>query len=162
MSTIVLGVGDLAATAKLGDVIKTIGLGSCIAVIILDPHHRCIGMDHIALPDSSVSPERARQKPGHFADTGIPMLIEEMKRAGSNGSRNGMIVKLVGGATVLDPNGTFNIGKRNLLAIKKILWQYGMGAVAEAVGGHMSRTVTVDVESGLVRITSPGREAMEL
>jgi len=159
---IILGVGDFGATSKPGEAIKTIGLGSCVAVIMLDPETHTVGMDHVALPDSSASAERARQKPGHFADTGLPALLEAMKRSGWNGNTRRLIVKLVGGANVMDPNGTFNIGKRNVLAIKKILWQHGMGAVAEAVGGQISRTVTVDVDTGRVRISTPGREEMEI
>ena len=162
MSTILLGVGDLGASTQPGDIIKTIGLGSCVALIIMDPQTRCVAMDHIALPDSSASPEKARDKPGHFADTGIPALFSAMKAAGSSDSYRRMIVKLVGGANVMDPNSTFNIGKRNVLAIKKILWQFGMGAVAEAVGGHISRTVRVDVDLGKVRISSPGRDEIEI
>ena len=34
---IVLGVGDYGSTRQAGEAIKTIGLGSCIAVIMLDP-----------------------------------------------------------------------------------------------------------------------------
>ena len=67
------------------------------------------------------------------------------------------IVKLVGGANVADPNNTFNIGKRNVLAIKKILWQCRMGAVAEDVGKNYGRSVAVAVDTGRVVVTSPGR-----
>jgi len=160
--TILLGVGDLGATNKHGDSIRTIGLGSCVAVIILDPKIRCIGMNHVALPDSSTSPERAEIKPGHFADTGIPTLLREMEKFGCNCKGGGKIVKLVGGANVMDPHNTFNIGKRNVLAIRKILWQFGMGAIAEDIGGHISRTVEVDVDTGRVIITSPGRQHWEI
>jgi len=121
-----------------------------------------VGMDHVALPDSASSPERARQKPGHFADTGVPALLEMMKRLGTNGNHQRLIVKLVGGANVMDPNNTFNIGKRNVLAIKKILWQLGMGAVAEDIGGQISRSVVVDVDQGRVVISSPGKESWEI
>ncbi len=162
MSTIILGIGDLGASKQTGDLIKTHGLGSCVALIVLDPETRCVAMDHIALPDSAASPEKAKEKPGHFADTGIPALFAEMKKAGSSVNHKRLMVKLVGGANVMDPNSTFNIGKRNVLAIKKILWQYSMGAVAEAVGGHISRTVQVDVDNGKVRIFSPGREEVEI
>ena len=57
----------------------------------------------------------------------------------------------------MDPKGTFNIGKRNILAIKKILWTRGMGAVAEDVGGSISRTVAVEVDSGKVMLSSAAR-----
>ena len=62
----------------------------------------------------------------------------------------------------MDPNNTFSIGKRNILAIKKILWKFGMGAVAEDVGGGISRTVSVDVDGGRVTISSPARESWEI
>lgn len=160
--TIILGVGDIGATAMRGESLRTIGLGSCVAVIILDPVTHCIAMDHVALPDSSTSPERAKAKPGHFADTGLPALLQLMAKEGSSPTGRGKIVKLVGGANVMDPNNTFNIGKRNVLAIKKSLWALGMGAIAEDIGGHISRTVQVDVESGRVVISSPSRESWEI
>ena len=67
-------------------------------------------------------------------------------------------MKLVGGACVMDPNNTFNIGKRNLVAIKNALWSLGMGAVAEDTGSNISRTVDVDVDRGRVTIYSSGKE----
>ena len=68
-----------------------------------------------------------------------------------------MKVKLVGGASIMDKNEIFNIGKRNLLAVKKIMWAHGLGAVAEEVGGTISRTVSINVSNGEVKIFSPGR-----
>lgn len=162
MSTIILGIGDIGASKKPGDVVKTLGLGSCIAVIILDPITHTVAMDHIALPESAASLERAKAKPGHFADTGIPALLDAMKKAGSSAPNSKLLVKLVGGANVMDPNNTFNIGKRNALAIKKALWAFGMGAVAEDLGSNISRTVSVDVDTGRVVIASPGRDNWEI
>ena len=160
---LLLGVGDYGATASNGGVIKTMALGSCIALMILDRGTRCVGMDHIALPESSVSPDRAKQLPGYFADTGIPALIERMKRVGGSFSKpSNLIVKIAGGANVADPNNTFNIGKRNVLAAKKILWQFGMGPMAEDVGGNHSRTVTLYRDTGRIILTCPGRPDWEL
>jgi chemotaxis protein CheD len=158
-----LGVGEYGATAEPGGLIKTMALGSCIALMILDRNTRCVGMDHIALPESTVSPDRAKQRPGYFADTGVPALMEAMRKAAGSLSRpSGLIVKLAGGANVADPNNTFNIGKRNVLATKKILWQYGLGPVAEDVGGFHSRTVTLHRDSGRIVISCPGRPDWEI
>ncbi len=160
---IMLGVGDYGATTSAGGVIRTMALGSCIGLMILDRGTRCVGMDHIALPDSSVSPDRAKQLPGYFADTGIPALIKLMGRvAGSFSKPSNLIVKMCGGANVADPNNTFNIGKRNVLAAKKILWQFGLGTVAEDVGGSHSRTVTLYRDSGRIVLSCPGRPDWEL
>jgi chemotaxis protein CheD len=129
---------------------------------MLDPKTHSVGMAHIALPDSQVAPAKALERPGHFADTGVPALIREMEKLGCPPKGKGMYVKLVGGANVMDPNNTFNIGKRNVLAIKKLLWQYGMGALAEDVGGSISRTVTVEVDTGKVTIYSSGKGTWEI
>jgi chemotaxis protein CheD len=157
VAVMTLGVGDLGASRTPGTVLKTFALGSCVAVILLDPKTRSVGMAHIALGDSSINATKAREKPGYFADTGVPALVKEMNRIGCNGNGTGMIVKLVGGARIMDPKNTFNIGKRNVLAIKKALWSLGMGVVAEDVGGNISRTVALDVNTGRVIISSSGR-----
>jgi len=162
-SRIMLGVGDYGATVAPGGVVRTMALGSCIGLMILDRGTRCVGMDHIALPDSAVSPDRAKQLPGYFADTGIPALLDLMKRVGGSLSKpSNLIVKIAGGANVADPNNTFNIGKRNVLAAKKVLWQFGLGAVAEDVGGNHSRTVTLYRDSGRIVLSCPGRPDWEL
>jgi len=158
MALRMLGIGDYGASNAPGDVIKTLALGSCVAVVMLDPASKTVGMAHVALPDSSLNPQKRGEKPGYFADSAIPALIEEMRRHGSSGKIPAMFVKLAGGANVMDTNNTFDIGKRNVLAIKKILWKFGGGPVAEEVGGHISRSVKVDVDTGATEISSPGRE----
>lgn len=162
MSVVTLGIGEFGAVKNPGDVIKTHALGSCVAIIILDPTTRTVGMVHVALPESKVHPARAQKLPGYFADTAVPALLEKMRSMGAAGNVKKLVVKLTGGANVMDRNNTFNIGKRNALAIKKALWQQRMGAVAEEVGGTISRTVTVAVDDGKVVVTSPGREPVNI
>lgn len=158
----VIGIGDYGATSDPAEVIRTFGLGSCVAVVCTDPAQHIAGMIHVALPDSSMSPERRLEKPGYFADSGLPAFFESLRKVGWSQGSSRLTVKLAGGAAILDPNGTFNIGKRNVLAIKKILWSMGLGAMAEDVGGNHSRTVTVSAETGAVVITSPNRPTLNL
>jgi len=158
MKNIVVGVGGIAASKTPGEVIKTYALGSCVAMILSDLKTNSVGMVHIALPSSEVNPQKSNLSPGYFADTGIPALIQLMTNLGSSNNGRGMIVKLVGGANILDANNTFEIGKRNILTIKKILWSKGMGSLAEDVGGSHSRTVSLSVDTKEVRITSFGRK----
>jgi len=157
-------VGDLAASNVPGTALRTFGLGSCVAVVILHPATQTAGMVHVALPHSSVSPAKAVKQPGYFADTGIPALLRLMAGMGCQrcDTGRGMIVKLVGGAKVLDPNSLFDIGKRNILAVRKVLWSFGMGPIAEDVGGSFSRTVTVSLDTGRVNISSPGKEDWQI
>jgi chemotaxis protein CheD len=158
MSILLVGVGGLAASNRQGEIIKTIALGSCVGAVFHAPRHRAAGLIHIALPDSGINPELAAQRPGYFADTGIPLILGQMSRYGCPPGQ--LSVKLVGGAAIMDPDNNFNIGRRNLLAVKKILWRYGLDPVGEDVGDNFSRTVAVDVATGVVTITSPGRKNM--
>ena len=162
MSTIILGVGDLGVSNTPGDVIKTLALGSCVSVVLLEPRTRSVGMVHVALPESSIDRAKAMAKPGYFADTGFFALLDAMKHISCLQNEKNFIVKMVGGAQVLDPHNTFNIGKRNELALKKMLWTLGMGVQAEDVGGHISRSIAVDVDTGRIVITSAGRGCWEL
>jgi chemotaxis protein CheD len=119
-------------------------------------------MVHVALPESKINPAKVKERPGYFADTGIPALRQEMQKCGCQRNGRGMFVKLAGGAKIMDPDNTFNIGKRNALAIKKVLWKHGLGAVAEDLGGNHSRTVSVTVETGEIILSSPGRGSWKL
>lgn len=157
-----LGLGDYHATAHAGDVIKTFALGSCVSVIMLDPRAQAIAMAHVVLPESTIDPEKAMAHPGYFADTAIPAMIRRMADLGSNPGGKGFIVKLIGGANVLDTNNFFNIGKRNVLSCRKILWQWKLPVVAEDVGGEGSRTVEVFQSSGRIAISCPGKGVWEI
>jgi len=161
MTITYVDIGGVYASRRPDEKIKTMALGSCIGVIAIAPRLGAAGLLHIALPDSSINARKAADKPGYFADTGIPELLRLMKRLGCTGPRD-LIIKLAGGAQILDKNNTFNIGNRNLLAVRKILWDYRLGPSAMDVGGSISRTVTVDPISGKVFLSSPGRGEWEL
>ncbi len=152
MGIITVGIGEWAVSKNPEDVIKTYALGSCVAVMIYDMKVKVGGMIHIALPDSSIDVARGQAQPGYFADTGLPQMIQEMKGLGA--SRAGVWVKLAGGASVMDASGYFDIGKRNVLAVKKVLWKSSLGPLAEDTGGNSSRTVTFTLTEGLVVLSS--------
>jgi len=157
---IVLGVGDLAATVKAGAILKTYALGSCVALMILDKRTRCVSMAHVVLPESRISPEKVAKLPGYFADTATQALFDAMKKetGGILSPPSDLIVKMCGGANVVDDENTFNIGKRNALAIKKDLWKYGLAPRSDDTGGNFSRTVTLYQANGVVEISSPNKE----
>jgi chemotaxis protein CheD len=156
--TLILGVGEWGISQTPGESVKTYGLGSCVAVICNDTSKQMVGMVHIALPDSSLAVETVAKRPGYCADTGLTVLFEGMQKFGSTLKPGLVQIKLVGGASILDPNGTFNIGKRNVLTIKKLLWGRGLGPIAEEIGGTISRTVSASVDTGAVLISTPGME----
>ncbi len=155
MSIVNVGIGEWAVSSNPDDIIKTYALGSCIGVMIYDKELRIAGMIHIALPDSSIDADRARTLPGYFADTGLPLMIEEMKKKGA--VRGNIWVKIAGGSSMMDEAGIFDIGKRNILAAKKVLWKSSLGPIAEDIGGTISRTVAFSVANGDTMLTSGGK-----
>ncbi len=161
----IIGIGEFGASNTPGDIVKTLALGSCVAIILLHIKTKTVGMVHVALPDSSIDHTgRANKLPGYFADTGIPALINKMRAMGCEGvgPGGGLIAKLAGGANVLKTNDTFKIGKRNALTARKILWKYGLAPLAEDVGGTISRTVSIYVDTGETTLSSPSRGVWKL
>jgi chemotaxis protein CheD len=144
VSVITVGIADCRVSGDPQASLVTHALGSCIAVAIHDAQANVGGLLHFMLPESSIDKEQAR--PLMFADTGIPELFHAACALGADKKR--ITVRLVGGAQVADPNGIFNIGKRNHLACKRILWASGVVIRGEEVGGSISRTVRLEVGSG--------------
>lgn len=135
--------------------IVTLGLGSCVGICVYDPHTRIGGLLHIMLPVSTQYGEV--KKPGKFADTGIPVLVDEITREGGRLSR--LFAKLAGGAQMFSGSGNasaLNIGVRNTEAAREVLARLGIGIVAEDVGGNQGRTIFLDLNTGQVIIRTMG------
>ncbi len=152
MKLITVSIGGLEVTADREATLITHGLGSCIAVMTYDPIAKAAGMLHFQLPTSTLSPERAKESPGTFADTGIPLLFEKMYALGAR--KNHIVVKVAGGGNFHNDNGTFDIGRRNHTMMRKIFWKAQVLVAAEDVGGNRSRTARLFVDTGQVTIQS--------
>lgn len=147
-----IGIGEFGVSSRPSSEIKTYALGSCVAVILWDKVTKVGGMIHVALPDSSINPAKATERPAYFVDTGIPLLLGEMERLGAQ--RRNMTVRLAGGANIMDANATFDIGRRNGVASKRLLWKQGLGVIGEDLGGNISRTVSLAVDTGTVTVSN--------
>jgi len=155
-STITVDIADMKVTDNRSAKLITHSLGSCIGVTIWDPEVRVGGMIHYMLPDATLSPDKAKLKPAMFASTGVPALFRAAFALGAVKKR--MIVKVAGGSSLLDDNGTFNIGKRNYVMLRKLLWKNDILIQAEDVGGSISRTLVLDVATGRVVIRNRNGE----
>ena len=160
MRHLVIGVGDGAVSQARDTVLVTYALGSCVAVMIHDPVAGVAGMVHYVLPESSMSSEKSAARPWMFADTGIPLLLRIALEQGANKRR--LKIFAAGGAQVMDDNSMFNIGKRNCLALRKILWKFGLVPHAEETGGDVARTVRMEVGTGRVWLQAAGQEPREM
>ena len=157
VTSVVVGVGDMRASAAAGDELVTFALGSCLGLAAHDPAAGVAGLLHVMLPLSTMEPARAQANPFMFVDTGVPALFRECYRLGARKER--MIVKVAGGGFngPTDRADHFEIGKRNLLTLRKLLWKNGVLLQGEDVGGvNLPRTMRLNVATGAVILTVNG------
>ena len=157
---IVVGVADLRLASGAGERLITYALGSCLGIVIHDPVARVAGLLHAMLPDSAIDRAKAERNPAMFVDTGVPLLFRESYRLGAKKER--IVVKVAGGAHsgATEDADQFQIGKRNLLMLRKLLWKNNVLLHAHDVGGcQTSRTLVVDVATGAVTVRSQGAES---
>ena len=135
--------------------ISTLGLGSCLGVVLYDHTIKICGMAHVMMPDSSrLSKNSNRMK---FADTCLQDMLNDLLRAGAQQSR--MIAKIAGGARMFihKSNTDFlNIGKQNVEAVRKVLGDWNIPIIAEDVGSNYGRTIEFDTVTGELFIKSVG------
>lgn len=153
---VVIDISDAKVSDNPSDTLVTYSLGSCIGVCLYDPALHIGGMLHYQLPTAKMDPERAQSKPFMFADTGMKRLLDRLLAMGANKKR--LQVRLAGGATMATGPQGFDIGKRNYLAIRKILWSEAMFIDAEDVGGGIARSLYLDMADGSALVRSNGVE----
>jgi chemotaxis protein CheD len=151
----IVGVADMKVSAQPEDQLITYALGSCLGVAIYDPVAVVGGLLHVMLPLSTVDPAKAAENPCMFVDTGVPKLFLDSYKAGAQKQR--LIVKVAGGALVHgnETEDHFQIGKRNFIMFRKLLWKNGVLLKAQDVGGTHSRTMMLDIGSGKVMLRTP-------
>src|SRR5918996_5198531 len=149
---IVVKVADLKVGGA-GDQLITVGLGSCIAIVLHDASACVGGLAHVLLPSPALS--RQDGNPAKSAQTAVPRLLDLMAERGA--SRRRVTARLVGGASMfaaLAPPGTIQMGERNVVASRQVLNTHGIPLVGQAVGGDFGRTVRLDVSEGSLEIRS--------
>jgi chemotaxis protein CheD len=138
-------------------VIVTLGLGSCVAIMLHDPG-ACLGaMAHVLLPSHSLA--RDQSNPAKFPETAVPFLVHRMLVAGAN--RHRLVAKLAGGASMfaqLMTPGTVQMGERNIAASRAALREAAIPIIGEAVGGERGRSVRFWPQNGRVETRTVGGE----
>lgn len=137
------------------------GLGSCVGIALYDAIIKIGGLAHIMLPDSTQA--RSTENLAKFADTAIPLMLEDMIRAGAVRSR--ITAKIAGGAqmfTFTNTTDIMRVGQRNAESVKMVLKKLGLRLIAEDTGGNYGRTVELKLDSGIYRIKTIDKGEKEL
>jgi chemotaxis protein CheD len=140
-------------------VIVTLGLGSCVAIMLHDAETCAGAMAHILLPSRSLA--RDSSNPAKFPETAVPFLVERLRAVGADPGR--LVAKLAGGASMfaqLMTPGSVQMGERNIAAARNALRAASIPVLREAVGGEAGRSVRFHVVDGHVEIRTVGGDAV--
>jgi chemotaxis protein CheD len=149
---VLVRVADLQ-TGEADDVLVTVGLGSCVAIMLHDAEAKIGGLAHVLLPSPALT--RPDSNPAKFPQSAVPRLLQLMLARGALPER--ITGRLAGGASMfaaLAPPGTLQMGERNLVAARHALSSNGVRLVGEAVGGDFGRTVRLRVCDGRVEVST--------
>jgi chemotaxis protein CheD len=149
------------AAVRGDEVIVTLGLGSCVAIMLHDAEVCAGAMAHILLPSKSLA--RDASNPARFPESAVPLLVQRLKALGADPRR--LVAKLAGGASMfaqLMTPGSVQMGERNILAARNALRTASIPVAREAVGGERGRSVRFHVADGRVEVRTVGADAVVL
>ncbi|MBE5945975.1 MAG: chemotaxis protein CheD [Lachnospiraceae bacterium] len=154
--TIRVGIADMNI-CNAPDKITTIGLGSCVGVVLYDAKAKVAGLVHVMLPDSTkINNNQNKMK---FADSGIKLLIEALEKKGIN--KSSLKAKIAGGARMFNfaSNSELgSIGDKNVDAVRNILKSVNIKIVSEDVGLNYGRTIIFDPETTELTVIKAGKQ----
>jgi chemotaxis protein CheD len=152
-----VGVADMKISGEPGDVLVTHALGSCLGIAVHDPIAQVGGLLHVMMPQARINPAKAEDNPCMFVDAGVPRFFQLLYNAGV--CRGRLVAKVAGGASVTESStDRFNIGQRNILMLRKLLWKNSILLSGEDVGGHVARTMYLEIGSGRVWLHAQSQE----
>lgn len=134
------GIGEY----KIGKnvLLKVMGLGSCIGVILSDISTGICGIAHVLLPGASNNGETK------YAETAIEKMFEDMVKMGAR--KNRITAKFAGGAQVFKHMSLdiLKIGSRNAISVEETLIKKNIPILAKDVGGEIGRNVIFNPADG--------------
>jgi chemotaxis protein CheD len=145
--------GEFAVSSVPGDVLVSLGLGSCIGLALVDRRMRVAGLAHVVLPQSQGN---APENPNKFADLAVPGILSELRALGARR----LEAVIVGGASMFAAN--LEVGRRNEAAVRELLVRERIPVVAAATGGSRGRTIRIDAAAGTVTVREAGGREIQL
>ena len=136
-------------TASNNHILRSSGIGSCIVITLYDPLKKIGALAHPILAENI---GKSTEHPLRFIDNAIDAMISALEKLGA--VKINLEAKIVGGANmfkVFDKNPE-SIGIQNAEAAKKKLEKEGIKIIANDTGGNVGRSVTFDLETGLVEV----------
>ncbi|PLX27056.1 hypothetical protein C0583_04910 [Candidatus Parcubacteria bacterium] len=159
---ITLKVGEMVAV-KGKYLIKSIGIGSCVVVVIFDKEENIAAMCHSMLP-SPLEGDKSKGQ-GRFVDnvqiydakyveSTIPKMLDLVLKLG--GRKDKLKAKIVGGATMFKSFSPDNssVGTNNVTLTKKMLNDLKLTIKSENTGGNHGRSVSFNTTNAVMSVNS--------
>ncbi|EIT85103.1 chemotaxis protein [Fictibacillus macauensis ZFHKF-1] len=145
-NTINIGMAEMAIVTS-PHCVQTMGLGSCVGIVLYDLSQQIAGMAHVMLPHAALA-SRQTTLVGKYANTAVVALVEQLCDQRATLSR--LQAKMAGGAEMFQftSQDHMRIGPRNVEALKKELQKLKIPLVAEDTGGHHGRTIAFQPATG--------------
>ncbi|MFC2048586.1 chemotaxis protein CheD [Elusimicrobiota bacterium] len=124
-------------------ILRSMALGSCVAVVVYDTKSKTGGIAHVLLPGKSPRGNKINRR--KYAFYAIDELIEKMLNSGAK--RTNIKASIVGGGNVLKKKDD-TISKANVHSVIECLTKKKIGIIGSSVGGIERRSVSLDIESG--------------
>ncbi|MBN2258964.1 MAG: chemotaxis protein CheD [Clostridiales bacterium] len=156
----VIGIADMKISNQ--GTLLTYGLGSCVGIAIYDERTKWSGLIHIMLPDSNFF--AVLDNPLKFADTGIPLMVDELVKKGAQ--KSFMKAKIAGGSAMYAndkvKSAFFDIGKMNIQASLAALEKLDIEIIGQDTGGYCSRTLEFDIPMSSLKIKKMSKERLDI
>ena len=149
-----VGIGQMVLSREAADILVAPNLGSCVGVAMHDAEAGVGAVIHCLLPLSKSDPAKAQSNPFQYVDTGVVRMLELLVEAGAELRR--LSIAAAGGANINDDNNIFEIGKKNITVLRKVLWKNNLLLRSENFGESVSRTLTLEVGSGKTTLKMQG------
>ncbi len=139
-------------------ILKSTAIGSCVAIVAYDATKKIGALAHVMLPGRAAVGKKLGVKTRYAADA-IDAMLNQMSQLGSK--TDDIEVALVGGANVLGREDD-TICKDNVESVLELLLKKQFRVQAQEVGGTVRRSVSLDVERGIVFCTEGNGSEMQL
>lgn len=139
-------------------------LGSCVAVTMCEPNRGIGAICHAFLPDS-VSFRHSVRDPQvcRFVDTALENMFSSLMKLKVN--PDNIVVKMFGGASGLmggtERTNLYDIGGRNIHAVRSWLMNHGLPVSKSHVGGNQGRKLHFLSHTGDVWVKQLNRSCKE-
>lgn len=151
---VIVGISEFVVSTDPTERLVTYSLGSCVGLALHDPVAGVAGLLHAMMPTAKADPAKAAITPAMYTDAGSMALLQAMFDRGA--TRANIVAKVAGAASQVDSKNLFRIGERNHMVLRKVLWKNGILIAGEDVGGAISRSIYLDVASGITTLKSAG------